>query len=200
DPSGILATGSGGGVPAENDRHVQGHAGASKYHTNLTDFIRVQKKHDTRVVELANYLSCLEASQSFHVGIAKDNVNELTASRDLIELGQPSVLLDLDKQRWKRNSCFLFPKVHLYQFSGVNVKLGEAIEGPDGQEVKSFYTDCFVVAKDPHAAWERLSVYLREQGNACDDAGEIHQVEFPDIFEGEMMWYSSRLFYSKETT
>lgn len=153
----------------------------------------------TKVVELINYLSCLEAPRSFNMGIAKDNENELTASRELIELQNPSDLLDLDKKRWKMNSCFLFPKVHLYQFAGVNVKLGEPIEGPDGQEVIGFYTDYFVVAEDPSTAWGRLLEYLSEQGNTCDDVEETHQLEFPATYEGEMIWFGGRAFYSNDS-
>lgn len=164
----------------------------------------LSRKHEhdrvAKVVDLVNQLNCLEAPQRLNLGIAKDNENELTASRELIELEDPSELLHLEKQRWKKNSCFLFPKVHLYQFAGVNVRLGETIVGPDSQKVVGFYTDYFVVAKDPNDAWKRLSEYLGEQGDTCDDVGETHQIEFPDEFDGEMMWFGSRVFYSNDTT
>jgi hypothetical protein len=153
-----------------------------------------------KLVELLNHLSCLEAPQSFNLGIAKDNENEFTASRDLIEMEEPSDLFDLDKKRWKKNSRFHFPKVHLYQFTGVNVKLGRSIVGPDGQDIIGFYTDYFVVAKDPNAAWERLTEHLGEQVDTCDEVGETLQIEFPEAFDGEMMWYGNRVFYSNETT
>ncbi len=152
----------------------------------------------SRIVELMECLRSLEAVQSLNVGMAHDGENELNASRNRIELDEASSLLDLERKQWKQNSCFQFPKYHLYHFEGVDVKLNEPTEAPDGQEAVGFFTDYWVTARDPETAWQILSDYFVSENYTCSELGDTQQVEFPEDYEGETIWYGSRIFYSKD--